>query len=98
MEQVKNYIVTCDTLALLPFFNTYGECWTIVIEKYEKYLVKKKPKDLLAESCSYYGVSLNDIIEADKKILLRQRILTLCIPALDLCFFPYKSMENLDCE
>ncbi|BBU38250.1 MULTISPECIES: competence protein ComK [Aeribacillus] len=98
MEQVKNYILTCDTLALLPYFNKYGECWTIVIEKYEKYLVKERPKDILAESCSYYGVSLKGIIDAAKKILPHQRMLPVCIPVLDLCFFPTKSMEHLDCQ
>lgn len=99
MEKVNDYIVNSDTLALVPFFNEFGECWTKAIEKYRNIQVEQAPKTIIKESCLYYGVSLRGRIESAKRVLPGHRMLPVCVSEVaNLCFIPTRSMENADCQ
>jgi competence protein ComK len=99
LKTYSTYFIYRDTFALLPYFNEYGELFTTVIEKYKKVQVAKSPKQILMENCDFHGATLKGRIDSAKKVLPRHRLLPVYISDhFKLCFFPTKSMENVDCQ
>ncbi|WP_243292809.1 competence protein ComK [Bacillus sp. FJAT-47783] len=99
MKFMDKYILQRDTLALLPYFNEYGELYTTVIEKYHQFLVRKSPKQILIDNCHYHCSTLRGRIDAAKKVLPGHRMLPVCVSEyFKICFFPSKSMDVVDCQ
>ena len=60
---MNNYLITKDTLAILPYNNQ-----SIVIEKERKFIVKKNPNNIIKANCNMYGSSYAGRLDGTKKL------------------------------
>jgi competence protein ComK len=98
MEKELEYQITKETQALEPKFDQYGNLCTVVHELYKTYMVRKSPRKIIEENCSFYGCGYEGILEAAKQILgikqmvpisvsipLRLYVMPTCSPESDKC-------------
>lgn len=61
----NEYIVSPSTIAILPI----NESISRVVEEDDVYMVKKSTRDIIDDSCKYYGSSFNGRKEGTKALL-----------------------------
>ncbi|KIQ93563.1 Genetic competence transcription factor [Anoxybacillus thermarum] len=98
MERMEEYIIMEETAALVPQYDEYGRLGTIVYELYDTYKVDQSPKQIMQQSCRYYGSTYEGKVQAAKHILgIRQMAPVSVCEALRLYFFPTCSPDSDRC-
>lgn len=92
------YIMTSDTMALVPHLNQYGELWSFAMELNRTILIRKNPKTILNDSCKFFGSSYEGRVDGTKAIMNRGKMypIAICVP-LDMYMFPLVSPNNYTC-
>ncbi|WP_165820794.1 competence protein ComK [Pueribacillus theae] len=92
------YIMTSDTMALVPHLNQYGELWSFGMELNRTILIRKNPKTILNDSCKFFGSSYEGRVDGTKAIMNRGKMypIAICVP-LDMYMFPLVSPNNYTC-
>ena len=85
------YEINSDTLAIIP----YQKGKSIIRELNEEYIVNLTPYQVIENSCSYYGSSLNGRMNGARSILGSvYKIPVMVEETNNLIFFPTTAIEN----
>ncbi|MBD1383114.1 competence protein ComK [Metabacillus arenae] len=96
-EEKSTYTIWGETMAIIPIYSEYGELHSIVIEIYRIIKVKISPKQIIEESCDYYGCTMSGCLESAQNILKGKKMLPVLISKVDkLCMIPIISADNPD--
>ena len=92
---VLDYEITSNTCALIGL----NENETEVIEKNKHFIVNKKTKDVLKNSCEYYGSTLDGQTKGSQLQLGMKYKLPIIVESTnELIFFPTISPRMVDCS
>jgi competence protein ComK len=98
MKILNTYVITSETMALVPKFDHYGNLHTLVYETSETFIVKKSPTQIVKESCVFYGSGYSGRLEAAKRIFVNNKMLPIMISEiLGIVFIPIHSPQNPKC-
>lgn len=88
------YEINDETLAILPYDINASE----IIEVNKHCYVQKSPKEIIDDSCKYYGSSYQGRIEGTKKLTgFRYKIPIIIEESCPTIFFPTTSPEHVHC-
>lgn len=94
MKTLDNYYINRSTCVIIPIEKNLCK----VHERDDVFLVSKSSKEIIDESCKYYGSSYQGRFEGAKKILNMNYKLPIVIEEFhDLIFFPTNSPRVSDC-
>ena len=94
MKTLDNYYINRATCVIVPIEKNLCE----VHEQDDVFLVSKSSKEIVDDSCRYYGSSYQGRFEGAKKILNMNYKLPIIIEEFhDLIFFPTNSPRVSDC-
>lgn len=94
----SDYLITFDTLALLPIWED-GKLHTKVLEKKMELIVHQKPLTIIKKSLIHYGSNLPQMISYSKQILGTLHKLPIIVSrdfGMPLIFFPTLSPESTE--
>jgi competence protein ComK len=98
MEKVAEYQLKKETQALEPKYDQYGNLCTVVYELFDTYMVNKSPRQIIEDSCIFYGCEYGGRLEAAKKILGIKQMVPICVSvSLGLYVMPTCSPESDKC-
>ena len=92
---MNSYEINEDTLAIIPKDNKI----TIVYEKYNNYIVKQNIKEILNNSCKYFGSTLDGRKIASSSLLnINYKVPIIIEESSNMVFFPTSSIKNNKCS
>ena len=92
---MNNYEINDDTLAIIPKNNKL----TIVYEKYNNYIINQNIKDIINNSCKYYGSTFEGRKVASSSILkVNYKVPIMIEESKNIVFFPTTSLRNNNCS
>ena len=92
---MNNYEINDDTLAIIPKNNKL----TIVYEKYNNYIINQNIKDIINNSCKYYGSTFEGRKIASSSILkVNYKVPIMIEESKNMVFFPTTSLRNNNCS
>ena len=92
---MNNYEINEDTLAIIPKNNKI----TIVYEKYNNYIINQNIKEILNNSCKYYGSTFEGRKVASSSILkVNYKVPIMIEESKNMVFFPTSSLKNNNCS
>lgn len=90
--RLENYILNKDTLALVALDSKTS----MIIEKNKDFFVNMFWKDIINNSCLYYGSSYDGRVEGSKALLKRDYKLPIIVSEFyDILFFPITGKEDI---
>jgi competence protein ComK len=97
-EQLNDYEVNQETMAILPFYDQFGNLFSYVLEESRCIQVKEKPLKVVLHSCNFYGSSYKGRVEGTAKIMGYTKVAPIIISeSLDIFLFPLESPKNEAC-
>lgn len=88
MEKLKNYEINLGTLLIKPVTNNISH----VIEINHDYLVNKNTKEIVDNSCKFFGSSYNGRVEGTKNMVkLKYKAPIIIEESRNIIFFPISS-------
>ena len=91
---MNEYFINSGTCAIVPI----GEELSKVIELDNEYIINRSVKDIVNDSCKYFGSSYNGRFDGSKKILKMNYKLPIVIEETkNLIFFPTSSPRFDEC-
>ena len=94
MKKLNDYFINKSTCAIIPIEKEVSR----VIELEDVFIVSKSTKDIIEESCKYFGSSYDGRIEGAKDILKMSYKLPIVIEDFNnIIFFPTSSPRFDDC-
>ena len=97
MNRTDSYIINPVTMGLLPMNSPFGELWTIILETTKVFIVKKKPIEIIDESCHWFGSSYAGGKSSVAAIMGYKSMFPINISSeLGICLFPLASAERRD--
>ncbi|MGG7618241.1 competence protein ComK [Bacillus coreaensis] len=98
MKIMDSYILTSETLFLIPEIDPNENVCTMVQEGKNSFLVSKSPKRILEETMKYYGFTLEGAINGAKAVLGNYHMVPIVISApLNMYWFPTQSPSSDHC-
>ena len=92
---MNSYEINEDTLAIIPKNNKI----TIVYEKYNNYIVKQNIKEILNNSCKYFGSTLDGRKIASSSLLnINYKVPIIIEESSNMVFFPTSSIKSNKCS
>lgn len=94
MEKLDSYFINRATCAIIPIDKEVSE----VYELNDSYIVDKSVKEIIDESCKYFGCSYKGRYEGSKKVLNMNYKLPIVVEEFhNLIFFPTSSPRFHEC-
>ncbi|GGB60757.1 competence protein ComK [Fictibacillus barbaricus] len=95
---LRSYEINMSTMALLPFYNEYGDVHTEVLESEKNERVALSPIKIINESCLFFGSSYEGRREAVRRSMGYVSLSPIMINLeLGIFFFPVESPKNETC-
>jgi competence protein ComK len=95
---LSSYEINTSTMALLPFYNDFGNVHTEVLETERNERVQLSPIKIINESCLFFGSSYEGRREAVRKSMGYVSLSPIMINLeLGIFFFPVESPKNETC-
>lgn len=92
---MNNYEINDETLAIIPKNNKI----TIVYEKYNCFIINQNIKDIINNSCKYYGSTFEGRKVASSSILkVNYKVPIMIEESNNIVFFPTTSLRNNNCS
>lgn len=92
---IDSYEINGNTLAIIPIAKNKSK----VFEVDNEIIVNKSAKDIIDDSCRYFGSSYNGRFEGTKKILgVSYKSPIIVEESREIIFFPTTSPRNSDCS
>ena len=92
---IQSYEINGNTLAIIPITKNTSK----VIEAEQEILVEKSAKEIIDDSCRYFGSSYNGRFEGTKNILgVNYKSPIIVEESRDIIFFPTTSPRIEDCH
>ncbi|MFX3618981.1 MAG: competence protein ComK [Sporolactobacillus sp.] len=97
MEKVEHYIIRQVTMALLPGDTADGSLKTYILEENQILWCEQSPRDILCDSCMYYGSSYMG--RKQSAVMMGYKSMPpICVCSdLDIYFFPLMSETHREC-
>ncbi|KGA96733.1 hypothetical protein AJ85_14180 [Alkalihalobacillus alcalophilus ATCC 27647 = CGMCC 1.3604] len=97
MQVIDDYLINAETFIIEPIYGEFGQLFSKVHEERGSYIVKKKPINLIKESCLYYGAGYKGRLDSSIKATGFQKKVPICIfEGQKIFFFPLGSPNNDD--
>lgn len=98
MKMIDSYILTSETLFMIPETDPKENVYTMVQEGKKTFYVSKSPKRILEETMKYYGFTLEGAINGAKAVLGNYHMVPIVISApLNMYWFPTQSPSSDHC-
>ncbi|WNB90876.1 competence protein ComK [Bacillus sp. NEB1478] len=95
---LSSYEIDTSTMALLPFYNEYGDVNTEVLETEKNERIEVSPIKIINESCLFFGSSYEGRREAVRRSMGYVSLSPIMINLeLGIFFFPVESPKNESC-
>lgn len=95
MRNKEKAIVHAETIALIPYFDEYGNSCTEIIETTGTYRVDASPCQVVKDSCEFYGSTYDGARKAAQLILKSRQMLPITVSApIGVYFIPTMSPDN----
>lgn len=92
---LQDYEINSDTLAILPYQSEYAK----VLELNNQYYVKKTPKNIICDSCKYYGSSYQGRVEGTRNLVgIYYKSPIIVEESIPMIFFPTESPRHESCS
>lgn len=92
---LEEYEINSETLAILPYKLNYSE----VLEHQNHYYVLKTPRDIIEDSCKYYGSSYDGRLQGTKKLTgFNYKSPIIVEESYPMIFFPTESPKLESCS
>lgn len=98
MKRMDSYILTNESLFMVPEYDHNGRVCTLVQEGGNSFIVSQSPRKILAETLKYFGNTFEGAVEGARDILGNHHMLPIVVCApLDMYWFPTQSVESEQC-
>ncbi|WP_408011621.1 competence protein ComK [Pseudalkalibacillus sp. A8] len=85
-------------MVILPHFDSFGNLYSLVIESEREFIVKRKPIDIMKDSCLYFGSSLQGRVEGAIHVKKFSRMVPIRVCYRSgIFFFPTQSSKSESC-
>lgn len=92
---LDEYEINNETLAILPYKGEFSE----VIEQHHNYVIKQSPKQIIEDSCKYYGSSYEGRVLGTKKLTgINYKVPVIIEESNPTIFFPTESPRTDTCS
>lgn len=97
IKYLEKYEINCNTIAILPIIYNMELC-SRVLEVEQEYIVGMSPKEIIENSCQYYGSSFSGRTKGTKAILAITHKPPIAVdPSNSIYFFPTHSPKQKNC-
>jgi competence protein ComK len=98
VKMVDSYILTSETLFMIPDYDRHDRVCTLVQEGKESLIVSQSPKKILEDTMKYYGFTLEGAINGAKAVLGNYHMVPIVVSApLNMYWFPTQSPSSEHC-
>ncbi len=92
------YLINGQTMVILPHFDGFGNLHSLVIEAERELVMKRKPIDIMKDSCLYYGSSLQGRVDGAIHVTKFRRMVPIMVcNRSGIFFFPTQSSKSESC-
>ncbi|MRX72811.1 hypothetical protein GJU40_11705 [Bacillus lacus] len=92
------YTIYKETIAIKPYYNSFGFLYSTVYEENQIVYVSASPKKIMKDNCWFHGGTFEGTTLNAKRIMRGNRLMPICLSAeYQLCMLPLTSPEKENC-